>query len=326
MFQLRFDLRVPGFAETTHAQQYKAALDMVSWADTRGFSGIVVSEHHGLEDGYLSSPVTLASAMLALTSKLTCSISALLVPYHDPLRLAEDIACVDLISGGNRIICIVGLGYRPEEFAMFGRDRTRRGLLAEEGVAAMLLAWTGEPFEYQGRTVRVTPKPLTQPHPFVMMGGSAEISARRAARLGLGFMPPVGDKELAKIYYAEAERLGFEQPFALLPRGPGMVLVSEDPDRTWSQIGPNCLYDAQSYASWQSPDQRSSWHVEADDLDALRASGQYRVVTPDQCVELASEFPSVVVHPLVGGIDPRIGWECLELVASKVIPRLNPQT
>lgn len=322
MFQLRFDLRAPSFATTTHAGQYREALDMVGWADQRGFSGVVISEHHGVGDGYMSSPVTLAGAMLARSSKLTCSISALLVAYHDPLRLAEDIACVDLVSGGNRLICIVGLGYRPDEFAMFDKDRSRRGALAEEAVRTMLAAWTGEPFDYQGRTVRVTPRPVTEPHPILLMGGSAEASARRAARLGLGFMPPIGDKDLVKLYYAEAARLGFETPFAVLPRGPGMVIVSEDPDKTWAEIGANCLYDAQSYASWQYPDQRSSWHVEADDLAALRASNQYKVVTPDECVALAQEFSSVVLHPLVGGIDPRIGWESLELVASKVMPRL----
>ncbi|MHB1488630.1 MAG: LLM class flavin-dependent oxidoreductase [Acidimicrobiales bacterium] len=322
MFQLRFDLRVPSFAITTHAGQYREALDMVGWADRHGFSGIVISEHHGVGDGYMSSPVTLAGAMLARSSKLTCSISALLVTYHDPLRLAEDIACVDLVSGGNRLICIVGLGYRQDEFAMFDKDRSRRGALAEGAVRTMLAAWTGEPFEYQGRTVRVTPRPVTEPHPILLMGGSAEVSARRAARLGLGFMPPIGDRDLVKLYYAEAARLGFETPFAVLPRGPGMVIVSEDPDKTWAEIGANCLYDAQSYAAWQYPDQRSSWHVEADDLAALQASNQYKVVTPDECVALAQEFSSVVLHPLVGGIDPRIGWESLELVASKVMPRL----
>ena len=322
VFQLRFDLRVPSFASTTHAGQYREALDMVSWADQRGFSGIVLSEHHGVDDGYMSSPVTLAGAMLARSSKLTCSISALLVNYHDPLRLAEDIACADIISGGNRLICIVGLGYRAEEFAMFGRDRSQRGIQAEETVRVLLAAWTGEAFDYQGRVVRVTPKPLSEPHPLLLIGGSAEISARRAARLGLGFMPAIGDKDLVKLYYAEAARLGFEHPFAVVPRGPGMVIVSEDPERTWAEIGANCLYDAQSYASWQYPDQRSSWHVEAEDLAGLKTSGQYQVVTPDECIGLAQEFSSVVLHPLVGGIDPRIGWQSLELVAGKVMPAL----
>jgi alkanesulfonate monooxygenase SsuD/methylene tetrahydromethanopterin reductase-like flavin-dependent oxidoreductase (luciferase family) len=252
-----------------------------------------------------------------------CSISALLVPYHDPLRLAEDIASVDLLSGGNRLVVIAGLGYREAEFEMFAKDRSRRGRLLDEAVDTMLKAWTGEPFEYQGRTVRVTPRPATRPHPTVMIGGSAEISARRAARFHLPYMPPIADEHLARVYYDEAKRLGFDTPFVMMPSGPGAVIVADDPERVWHQIGPHALYDAQTYASWQYADQRSSWHVDADDVAGVRSSGQYKVVTPDDCAKLARENAAVVLHPLVGGIDPTIGWQSLQLVVDKVMPQLE---
>ena len=77
------------------------------------------------------------------------SISALLVPLHDPLRIAEDIAVLDLMSGG-RLLIIGGMGYRPEEYAAHGKDWTNRGKLMDECVDALLKAWTGEPFEYRG--------------------------------------------------------------------------------------------------------------------------------------------------------------------------------
>ena len=322
MFQLRFDLRVPPFATTTHDQLYREAMDMVGWADDRGFMGIVLSEHHGVDDGYMSSPLTLAAGMLGRTSHLLCTVAALLVSYHDPLRLAEEVACADLLSGGNRLVLIIGLGYRESEFEMFGKDRRRRGQLVEAAVDTMLRAWTGEPFEYQGRTVRVTPRPVTRPHPTMMIGGSAEVSARRAARFHLPFMPPVADDDLARVYYEEAERVGYGAPFVMMPSGPGAVIVADDPERVWDQIGRHALYDAQTYASWQYADQRSSWNVEADDVTGVRASGQYQVVTPDDCVKLARANASVTLHPLVGGIHPAIGWESLQLVVDKVMPRL----
>lgn len=323
MFQLRFDLRVPPFASTTHEQLYREAMDMVEWADERGFMGIVISEHHGVDDGYISSPLTLAGGMLGRTRRLMCTISALLVPYHDPLRLAEDIACVDLVSGGNRLVVIAGLGYREAEFEMFAKDRSRRGKLLDEAVDTMLKAWTGEPFEYQGRMVRVTPRPATRPHPTMMIGGSAEISARRAARFHLPYMPPIADKHLANVYYDEAKKLGFETPFVMMPSGPGAVIVADDPERVWDQIGPHALYDAQTYASWQYADQRSSWHVDAEDIAGVRSSGQYQVVTPDDCAKLARDNAAVVLHPLMGGIDPGIGWQSLQLVVDKVMPQLG---
>src|SRR5690606_20598071 len=100
----------------------------------------------------------------------------------DPIRLAEQLAVLDLASGG-RVTIVAGLGYREEEFAMAGVDRKRRGTVMEEAVETMRRAWTGEPFEYRGRRVVVTPKPKTPGGPTLLVGGSTEKAARRAARL-----------------------------------------------------------------------------------------------------------------------------------------------
>ena len=321
MFNLRFDLRVPPFADTTHPQLYSEMRSMARWADTRGFAGLILSEHHGTEDGFMNAPLAAAAALLGTTDNLTCSIAALLLPYHDPIRVAEDIATIDLLAPG-RLITIIGIGYRESEFEMFDKDRTRRGRDTEAALELMKRCWTGEPFEHEGRTIWVTPKPATQPHPIVMVGGSVPASAKRAARLHLPFMPPLPDPALAEIYYAEAEELGFAEPFCMLSEGPGMVMVSEDPDATWAAIGRNAVYDAGAYANWQYPDQRSSWAVEAEDVEGLKASGQWAVVTPEECADLVRTNGGATLHPLVGGIDPAIGWESLELVHSKVMPAL----
>ena len=321
MFQLRFDLRVPPFSKVTHAEQYRTMLDMCRYADAHGFSGVVLSEHHGTEDGFMNSPLAVAAAVLATTDRVTCSIAALLVPYHDPLRLAEDIATIDLLAPG-RLITIAGLGYRESEFEMFGRDRSKRARDFEEAIATMLTAWKGEPFDYRGRTAWVKPKPVTQPHPLLFIGGSVEASARRAARFRLPFLPMLHDEALADAYRDEAKKVGFETPFVSMSDGPGLVLVTEDPDALWAKIGRNCVYDANAYASWQYSDQRSGWHVDASSVDTVRASGQYEILTPQQCVELVRRRGSATIHPLVGGIDPAIGWESLHLVVDKVMPAL----
>jgi hypothetical protein len=109
----------------------------------------------------------------------------------------------------------------------------------------------------------------------------------------------------------------------MLPGGPGFVHVSEDPERDWARIGPHALYDAQSYAAWQTPDQRSQVHVVARTVDDVRRSGVYRVVTPEECVALAEEVGTLVLHPLMGGMPPELGWASLELFATKVLPRLR---
>ena len=82
MVGLRFDLRVAPFADTTHAAQYAACLDMCEWADATGFDVVAISEHHGVEDGYMSSPVTLAAAIAARTKRISINIAAILVPPY----------------------------------------------------------------------------------------------------------------------------------------------------------------------------------------------------------------------------------------------------
>lgn len=320
MIGIRFDLRVPAFGTATHADLYAACLDQCAWADEQGLDVVVLSEHHGVEDGYLPAPLTLAAAIAGRTRRIRINIAAVLVPLHDPIRLAEQLAVLQLASDG-RVSLVAGLGYRQEEFEMAGVDRKRRGKLLEEYVAVMRQAWTGEPFEWRGRTVRVTPKP--QAPPMILVGGSTDLAARRAARLHAGFFPAIGDQRLADLYKTECARLGFPGGFVSLPGGPGFVHVSADPERDWARIAPHALYDAQTYASWQTPDQRSAMHVDAQAAEDVRKSGVYQVLTPDQCVASAREHGRVILHPLMGGMSPALGWEGLKLFESQVLPRIR---
>ncbi len=318
---LRYDLRVPPFSKATHEEMYAACLDQCAWGDERGIDLVVLSEHHGIDDGFMSAPVTLAAAIAGRTRRIQLNIAAILVPLHDPVRLAEQLAAVQLVSGG-RLSLVAGLGYRQEEFEMAGVERKQRGKLLEEYVQVMRQAWTGEPFEWRGRTIRVTPKPSSPP--IMLIGGSTEIAARRAARLHAGFFPAIRDQHLAAVYNAECERLGFQGGFVSMPNGPGFVHVSEDPERDWARIAPHALHEAQTYHSWQTADQRSQVHVEAQNVDELRKSGVYQVLTPDECVKLAEDTGQVILHPLMGGMPPELGWEGLELFAAKVLPRIKP--
>jgi alkanesulfonate monooxygenase SsuD/methylene tetrahydromethanopterin reductase-like flavin-dependent oxidoreductase (luciferase family) len=322
MLGLRYDLRAPAFAGVTHAELYAACLDQCVWAEAHGFDVVALSEHHGVDDGYMSAPVTLAAAIAGRTRRLQLNIAAVLVPLHDPVRLAEQLAVVQLVSGG-RLSLVAGMGYRDEEFQMAGIDRRQRGRLFDEYVGVMRQAWSGEPFEWRGRTVRATPVPPSPP--MVLIGGSTEKAARRAARLHAGFFPAIADAALAAAYEEECARQGFTG-FVVMPGGPGFVHVSNDPERDWARIAPHALYDARTYAAWQPPGQRSQVHVAGNTLDELRRSGVYRVVTPDECVALAEEYGRVLLHPLMGGLSPTLAWESLELFERAVLPRLRAAT
>src|SRR5271169_1150584 len=115
---LKFDLRAPAFGADP-ADLYAAALDMCSWADAAGFDCVRFLEHHGSDDGYCPSPLVMAAAAAARTSRIRIRVRALILPLHDPLRIAEDAAVVDVISRG-RLELVVAAGYVQSEFAMFG--------------------------------------------------------------------------------------------------------------------------------------------------------------------------------------------------------------
>ena len=326
MLGLRFDLRVPDFASTTHAHQYRACLEMCEWADRLGLDSVVLQEHHGLADGYLPAPLTLAGVVLGRTPRIPVNISAVVAPLHDPVRLAEQLAVLDLAAPG-RIGLILVIGYRAAEFDMAGVPMQGRGALLEECVEVLRNAWSGTSFEWRGRDILVTPAPATPGGPMLLVGGGSDAAARRAARLRCGFFPTRGDAALAVSYEDEAAKVGFTEGFCGHPTGPGFVMVSEDPDRTWAQIGPHALFDTQTYESWQDPPQQfMSVAYGAQTWEDVRASGVYRVFTPDECVALATEqgdFGALLLHPLMGGIAPDVAWESLELFEHQVLPRLR---
>jgi alkanesulfonate monooxygenase SsuD/methylene tetrahydromethanopterin reductase-like flavin-dependent oxidoreductase (luciferase family) len=169
--------------------------------------------------------------------------------------------------------------------------------------------------------VRATPKPASAP--MVLVGGSTEKAAKRAAKLHAGFFPAIGDPKLAEIYTAECERVGFRGGFVSMPNGPGFVHVSEDPERDWQRIAPHVIYDATTYAAWQTPDQRSQVHVHGTTLDDVKKSGAYVVLTPEDTVKLAEETGRVILHPLMGGMPPELGWQSLRLFEKAVLPRIK---
>jgi alkanesulfonate monooxygenase SsuD/methylene tetrahydromethanopterin reductase-like flavin-dependent oxidoreductase (luciferase family) len=169
--------------------------------------------------------------------------------------------------------------------------------------------------------VRVTPKPSSPP--LILIGGSTAKAAKRAARLRCGFFPAVGDAELGRVYREACDAEGFTGGFVMMPGGPGFVHVTEDPERDWRRIAPHALYDARTYHEWQTPGQRSEVHVDARTEDDVRRSGVYRVVTPDECVKIAEQWGRVLLHPLMGGIDPELGWASLKLFAERVLPRIR---
>ena len=317
MLTMRFDLRVPDWAGPAE-DLYAAAIDMCAWAESRGAIVAVLSEHHAADDGHLPTPLVLASAIAARTSTLAILLAAVPIPLWDPVRLAEEINVLDLISKG-RVSYAFGVGHREEEYAHFGVDMAARGKLADEYLAAMLRLVKGESVELGGRRVRVTPRGRSANGPSVMIAGGSKAAVRRAARHGLGFISQIPDPELSDFYQSECRAHGHEPGFIQfpVPGAPTAAFVADDVERAWGELGPHLLHDAKMAADYRHGDDSVASITRADTVAALRSGeGPYVVMTSAEATDYVRSGRPLPLHPLCGGLAPDVAWRYLETAAA----------
>lgn len=318
-----FDMRAPDFGAPREAL-FSAALAMGEWADQLGFDVLGFGEHHGSDDGYNPSPLVLAVALAARTQQVRLRTAVLLAPCYEPVRLAEDVAIAQIISNG-RIELGLGFGYRPSEFAMYGRRVEDRFEYTINTVKVLRQALTGEPFEYEQRPCQISPVPK-KPVP-VLLGGVAPKVARAAAAIADGFLVPLLGAKVWQPYRDECLRLGKADPGEYPRQAPTFLWISEDPDRDWEWITPHVLHVLDSYSRWTAAayDKPAGPYAGGMTPEMVRESHAYKVLNPEQALELVEglgDNSSLYLTPLFGGIDPEKGWEMLHLYAREVHPHI----
>jgi alkanesulfonate monooxygenase SsuD/methylene tetrahydromethanopterin reductase-like flavin-dependent oxidoreductase (luciferase family) len=181
-------------------------------------------------------------------------------------------------------------------------------------------AFGGEPFEYRGRTVRITPAPSRPGGPSVVLGGSSEGAARRAARIADGFIP--SEPKFWEFYRDELIVLGKPDPGPCPIPENAVVALAQDAEKGWKEMAPFFLHENNAYGAWQAENSAPSPYRTVADVDALRASGRYRVLAPRQLIEeqKAAPFPFVLLHPMCGGMPPALAWVSLGLFEREVLP------
>jgi len=322
----------------SHADLYREAVLRCETAERSGFDSVWVSEHHFVDDGYMPSLLVLAAAIAQATERVQIGTGILLAPLHDPLRVAEDAATVDLISGG-RLILGLGAGWRNEEFEVFGVDQAARTGRVRETVNVLRGAWGPGAFSFNGnhysfKDANVTPKP-TKPIP-IWLGGFAPGAIRRAGRIADGFLgSSTGTSGLAA--FAQAKQIALEgrtkaggdpSSFAFALHVPVYVSSGSDP---WEEIKPHYRYLRWKYADMGQAS-GSSQATSPPPLDAEQEAQLRSTIIYGDAEHVASEIAAFRdelgddIHFIFRSDFPGLGsdeqFALIERIGSQVIPLL----
>ena len=223
-------------------------------AEASGFDSCFFGEHHQDKDGFLPSPLIVATAVAAHTRLLRVGTSVILLPLHHPVRVAEDVITLDLVSKG-RVILGVGIGYQPADFRAFAVPIEHRVALFEESVEILRKCWTGEPFSFRGKhytleDVQIRPRPFQRPAPLLWIGASVPAAARRAGLLADAFVgtPSTGLENAVRLAdaYKSAAREAGRLPQVIVMRDAWVAQTRAEADAVY---GPEVMAAYQYY--WQ---------------------------------------------------------------------------
>src|SRR5438132_5270636 len=325
-FGLWYDFRNPPQWRQPSDRLYREILDQIAWAENNGFDDVWLSEHHFIEDGYLPSILPVAAAIAARTNRIRIVSGVLLVPFHNPIRLAEDIATVDVISGG-RFELGVCVGFKREEFEGFGVPFKERGARTNQSLdiirrapAGETVAFKSEFFDFQN--IKVTPEPIQKPHPPIWLGGFTPAALRRAARYGDGFTVPGATRDVYNQYVAELKKQNRPTENIRFASAVWCQIVSNDPEKTLAGAADHIIYQANNYSAWPSAAGLSPLSEHLRDREQLRQSGLLQVVDPTTARSMIRDFTNNVpiTHfyswTLPPGLPPRWAQTHLELFAS----------
>ena len=313
-----------------YARFYAECLEEIEEGERLGFTGVWLSEHHFVNDGYLPSPLVVAAAIAARTVRMRIGTNVLLLPMHHPLRVAEDAAVVDLLSGG-RFVLGVGQGYVQHEFETLGFDRKYRPSLFEEGVKVIRQALEEGHIGFEGKRWRFEDLSF-EPRPSgrlpIYIGAFADPAIDRAARLGDGFLASAGGGAFGETYQKVREALArhgrADEDFPYVASG--VVYVHEDAGRAREIVAPAISYQRTRYAEWGTDrDKPKPEPIRQEDLPWER----YLVGTSDEIAEgLISLYEEAPYDHLcfwgrLPGVTHEQALANMRLFASEVAPKVR---
>ena len=320
-----------GFIPIEGGHYYPQALEEVVRGEELGFDSVWMEEHHSVVDHYWPSPLPVLAGFATRTSRVTLGTDILVAPFYHPARLAEDVALLDVMSGGRAVLGIA-IGYKPDEFALYGAELKRRGARFEEQLAIVKGLWAHESYSFAGKYYqvegRLEPKPIARPHPPIWIGGWGDITLRRAATLADNWIPgPTAD--LARL-------LAGKRQFTANRRAAGLAsdpvewpltrdVIIADTEREARDLAERHImvsYRKEYAGGWKHPFIDASI---ATDLDTVKKD-RFLIGSPDQVIRDLHPFVEqygmthLICRLFFPGMPHRHIMRALELIAREVRP------
>ncbi|MBX6378685.1 MAG: LLM class flavin-dependent oxidoreductase [Clostridia bacterium] len=329
----------------TADQVLHETLETAQLAEELGFDSIWLAEHHFSEYGIVGSPLLMAAAIAARTKRIQIGTAVLVLPFYDPVRLAEECALVDVMSGG-RLVIGYGRGYQPEEFRGFRINQSEARQRTQEIVDILKLAWTQDRFSYEGqfyqiKNVTVYPKPLQKPHPPLLQAAVSLDTFRLTGSQGIpiltspNFTPLPVVKQQFDTYVNALREAGYDPDRFDRPLMQ-QVYIGDDPEDAYRTPEPYAMW-YQRLLARLVPGGREAAPAGYENWNAI--SGNIAKVTYDQVFEHGAIFATpedaikkltvlrdvvgvtnFIVWANFGGIDHRLALRSLERFARHVMP------
>jgi alkanesulfonate monooxygenase SsuD/methylene tetrahydromethanopterin reductase-like flavin-dependent oxidoreductase (luciferase family) len=336
-FGVMFDFRNPAQWRRPNPALYRAHLDEIARLDELGYDNIWLTEHHFVEDGYNPSVLPIAAAIAVRTSRIRIGTFVLLLPFHDPVRVAEDAIAVDVLSNG-RFDLGVGQGYRAEEFAALNIPRAERSSRLNEGIDLIHRLFTQREVSFAGKYHRTTaitlyPRPVQPGGPPIWIGCRTPKATERAARMGFHLLATLGP-DPAIPYRAALERFGRSAPAFKIAQL-RVVHVAANADQAWNETAAHLHYMMTHYGQWlaeanDAEGDKTVWQISSPTQlrDSPIAEG-LMIGTPDQVARKLARFHAEYscTHFIMASQLPGMASEAVtrsfELFAREVMPSFH---
>lgn len=320
-----------GFIPIEGGHYYRDALEEVVRAEELGFDSVWMEEHHSVVNHYWPSPLLVLAGFATRTSRVLLGTDILVAPFYHPVRLAEDGALLDIMSNG-RFVLGAAIGYKPDEFALYGAELEKRGARFEEQLAIVKALWAEGAVAFKGRYYqlegRLEPRPVRRPHPPIWIGGWGDLTLKRAATLADNWIPgPTAD--LARLLAGKRQFLdqraaaGRTTPPAEWPLTRDVIIADSDAEaRELAERHIMVSYRKEYAGGWRHPFIDASI---ATDLDGLMKD-RFLIGGPDQVRKALTPFVTeyglthLICRLFFPGMPHRHIMRELELITKEVMP------